>query len=215
MCRSDTSETKTQQKRAFPCAIMAHILSYGFSMPCKRQALISSLPPHPHQARFYSLTLSLGSSPVLNIVSCLSPPPHSFAVWRLHIKYLLLVLLSSAVGIGKIVRQAVCCERIFKLRHSVPLLYFATPAILTFIFQNHSPSAPLPHTSACRHAMLTFKQNYARKYFGASYCNALSASVLCKTIIFASLSKKSCKSLLTNQIACAKIISLKQQCSYF
>ena len=136
MCRSDTSETKTQQKRAFPCAIMAHILSYGFSMPCKRQALIFSLPSHPHQARFYSLTLSLGSSPVLNIVSCLSPPPHSFAVWRLHIKYLLLVLLSSAVRIGKIVRQAVCCERIFKLRHSVPFLYFATLVILTFILQN-------------------------------------------------------------------------------
>ena len=36
----------------------AHILSYGFSMPCKRQALISSLPSHPHQARFYRCVLS-------------------------------------------------------------------------------------------------------------------------------------------------------------
>ena len=58
MCRSDTSETKTQQKRAFPCATMAYILSYGFSMPCKRQALISSLPSHPHQARFYRCALT-------------------------------------------------------------------------------------------------------------------------------------------------------------
>ena len=33
--------------------LSAHILPYGFSMPCKRQALISSLPPHPHRARFY------------------------------------------------------------------------------------------------------------------------------------------------------------------
>ena len=108
------------------------------------------------------------------------------------------------------------CERIFKLRHSVPLLYFATLVILTFILQNHSPSVPpLPHTSARRHAMLTFKQNYARKYFDMSYCDAFSASVLCKTVIFASLTEKSCKNLLTNQIACAKIISLKQQCSYF
>lgn len=93
---------------------------------------------------------------------------------------------------------------------------FATHIVPTFIFRNHTFKAHLPHhTSARRHAMLTFKQNYARKYFGVSYCNAFSASVLCKTVIFASLSKKSCKNLLTNQIACAKIISLKQQCSYF
>ena len=35
----------------------AHILPYGFSVPCKRQALISSLPSHPHQARFYRCVL--------------------------------------------------------------------------------------------------------------------------------------------------------------
>ena len=34
---------------------------------------------------------------MLNIVSCLSPPPHSFAIFSLHIKYLLSVLFSSAV----------------------------------------------------------------------------------------------------------------------
>ena len=95
-------------------------------------------------------------------------------------------------------------------------LTFATCIVLTFILKNHSLKAHLPHhTSARRHAMLTFKQNYARKYFGVSYYNAFSVSVLCKTVIFASSSKKSCKNLLTNQIACAKIISLKQQCSYF
>ena len=37
--------------------LSAHILSYGFSMPCKRQALIFSLPSHPHQARFYRCAL--------------------------------------------------------------------------------------------------------------------------------------------------------------
>ena len=34
---------------------------------------------------------------MLNIVSCLSPPPLSFAIFSLHIEYLLLVLFSSAV----------------------------------------------------------------------------------------------------------------------
>ena len=43
---------KTQQKRAFPPP------SYGFFMPCKRQALISSLPSHPNFARFYSYALT-------------------------------------------------------------------------------------------------------------------------------------------------------------
>ena len=57
MCRSDTSETKNQQKRHSLVPLSAHILSYGFSMPCKRQALIFSLPSHPHQARFYRCAL--------------------------------------------------------------------------------------------------------------------------------------------------------------
>ena len=35
----------------------AHILPYVFSVPCKRQALIFSLPSHPHQARFYRCAL--------------------------------------------------------------------------------------------------------------------------------------------------------------
>ena len=35
------------------CRPSAYILPYGFSMPCKRQALISSLPSHLHQARFH------------------------------------------------------------------------------------------------------------------------------------------------------------------
>ena len=39
--------------------LSAHILPYGFSMPCKRQALISSLPPHPNYARFYSSALTV------------------------------------------------------------------------------------------------------------------------------------------------------------
>ena len=45
MCRSDTSETKTQQKRAFPCATMAHILSYGFSSALLFPTLSPPLSP--------------------------------------------------------------------------------------------------------------------------------------------------------------------------
>ena len=52
-------------------------------------------------------------SPVLNIVSYLSPPPLSFVVWRFDIKYLLLVLLGSAVGIGYIVRHTLISRLTF------------------------------------------------------------------------------------------------------
>ena len=92
MCRSDTSETKTQQKRAFPP------LSYGFSSAL----LLPTLSPPLSPLLQFDLIFCL--SPVSKIVSYLSPPPRSFAVWRLHIKYLLLVLINSAVGIGDIVR---------------------------------------------------------------------------------------------------------------
>ena len=47
MCRSDTSETKTQQKRAFPCATIGTYSLLRFLHALKRQALIFSLPSHP------------------------------------------------------------------------------------------------------------------------------------------------------------------------
>ena len=88
MCRSDTSETKTQQKRAFPP------LPYGFS-----SALLFPTPS-PQLSPLLQFDLIFCLSPVSKIVSYLSPPPRSFAVWRLDIEYLLFVLLGSAVGIG-------------------------------------------------------------------------------------------------------------------
>ena len=124
MCRYDTSETKAQQKRAFLVPLSAHILSYGFSMSCKRQALLfPTLSPPLSPLLQFDLIFCLSS--VLNIVSCLSPPPHSFAVWRLHIEYLLLVLLGSVVGICYIVRYklnyCICRQTDFIGKRSLPL----------------------------------------------------------------------------------------------
>ena len=48
----------------------------------KRQALISSLPSHPHRARFYCLTLTCVLTSTVGFVQPLSPPCISFAVWR-------------------------------------------------------------------------------------------------------------------------------------
>ena len=45
-------ETKARAKNGVP------LPPNGFSMPCKRQALISSLPSHPNFARFYSYALT-------------------------------------------------------------------------------------------------------------------------------------------------------------
>ena len=75
MCRSDTEETKIQQKRAFPRAACLRAFA-------KRQALISSLPSHPHRARFYCLTLTCVLTSTVGFVQPLSPPCISFAVWR-------------------------------------------------------------------------------------------------------------------------------------
>ena len=90
MCRSDTEETKIQQKRAFPRAACRHILPLvgTYSLLrflrafAKRQALISSLPSHPHRARFYCLTLTCVLTSTVGFVQPLSPPCISFAVWR-------------------------------------------------------------------------------------------------------------------------------------
>ena len=48
----------------------------------KRQALISSLPSHPHRARFYCLALTCVLTSTVGFVQPLSPPCISFAVWR-------------------------------------------------------------------------------------------------------------------------------------
>ena len=70
-----------------------------------RFLLCTPLPyPSPKLSPLLQFDLIFCLSPVSKIVSYLSPPPRSFAVWRLHIKYLLLVLINSAVGIGDIVR---------------------------------------------------------------------------------------------------------------
>ena len=84
MCRSDTSETKALQKRAFPCVARRHIFSPTVS-PCLAKGKQSSLP-YPLTSTKPAFTAAL-----------------PFAVWRLDIKYLLFVLLSSAVGIVYIV----------------------------------------------------------------------------------------------------------------
>ena len=82
---------QTLQKRAFPPP------SYGFSSAL----LFPTLSPPLSPLLQFDLIFCL--SPILNIVSYLSPPPRSFVIFRLHIKYLLLVLLSSAVRIGYII----------------------------------------------------------------------------------------------------------------
>ena len=51
-------ETKPNKSGHSLVPLSAHILPYGFSVPCKRQALISSLPSHPNFARFYSYALT-------------------------------------------------------------------------------------------------------------------------------------------------------------
>ena len=58
MCRSDTSETKTQQKRAFPCADIGTYSPLRFLRGFVKDKH-SSLP-HPHQARFYRCALTFG-----------------------------------------------------------------------------------------------------------------------------------------------------------
>ena len=58
--------------------------------------LFPTLSP-PTKPAFTVVLYFLSLSPILNIVSHLSPPPLSFVVWRLDIKYLLLVLFGSAM----------------------------------------------------------------------------------------------------------------------
>ena len=92
-------------KAGIPLCHYRHIFSPTVS-PCLEKAsthLFPTLSPPLSPLLQFGFNFQLVSCPVSNIVSCLSPPPRSFAVWRLDIKYLLFVLLSSAVGIVYIV----------------------------------------------------------------------------------------------------------------
>ena len=100
MCRSDTSETKTLQKRAFPCAAVGTYSPLRFLHALQKASTHLFPTPSPQLSPLLQFDLIFCLSPVSKIVSYLSPPPLSFAVWRFDIKYLLLVLLSSAVGIS-------------------------------------------------------------------------------------------------------------------
>ena len=91
MCRSDTSETKTQQKRAFPCAAIGTYSPLRFLL-----CTPFPYPLTPTKPAFTVVFYPFYLSPILSIVSYLSPPPRSFAIFSLHIEYLLFVLLSSA-----------------------------------------------------------------------------------------------------------------------
>ena len=97
MC-SDTSETKTLQKRAFPRAACRHIFSPTVP-PCLAKGKHSSFPYPltPTKPAFTVVFYPFYLSPILSIISYLSPPPLSFAIFSLHIEYLLFVLLGSAV----------------------------------------------------------------------------------------------------------------------
>ena len=61
-------------------------------------------PLTPTKPAFTVVLYFLSLFPILNIVSHLSPPPLSFVVWRLDIKYLLLVLFGSAM----LARSSIC-----------------------------------------------------------------------------------------------------------
>ena len=82
--------------------------------PCLEKAsthLFPTLSPPLSPLLQFGLIFCL--STILNIVSYLSPPPRSFAVWRLHIEYLLFVLFSSAVEIAYIVRHILVSRILF------------------------------------------------------------------------------------------------------
>ena len=125
MCRSDTSETQTQQKRALTCAAVGTYSLLRFLHALKRQALTLFPTLSPPLSPLLQVVLTFCLSPISNIVSYLSPPPLSIAVWRFNIKYLLLVLFSSAVGIGDIVcyklNYCICQQTGFAGKRSLPL----------------------------------------------------------------------------------------------
>ena len=100
-------------KAGIPLCRYRHIFSPTVS-PCLEKAsthLFPTLSPPLSPLLQFGLIFCL--STILNIVSYLSPPPRSFAVWRLHIEYLLFVLFSSAVEIAYIVRHILVSRILF------------------------------------------------------------------------------------------------------
>ena len=100
-------------KAGIPLCHYRHIFSPTVS-PCLEKAsthLFPTLSPPLSPLLQFGLIFCL--STILNIVSYLPPPPRSFAVWRLHIEYLLFVLFSSAVEIAYIVRHILVSRILF------------------------------------------------------------------------------------------------------
>ena len=92
-------------KAGIPSCRCRHIFSPTVS-PCLAKGKHSSFPYPltPTKPAFTVVLYFLSLFPILNIVSHLSPPPLSFVVWRLDIKYLLLVLFGSAM----LARSSIC-----------------------------------------------------------------------------------------------------------
>ena len=99
--------------------------------------------PSPPLSPLLQFVLIFCLSPILNIVSYLSPPPRSFAVSHLHIKYLLLVLLGSAVGIGYIVRHKLNNFALSVLPKTFTLLLFIAVRFSYILYQytNNTPAS--------------------------------------------------------------------------
>ena len=145
MCRSDTSETKTLQKRAFPCAAVGTYSPLRFLHALQKASTHLFPTPSPPLSPLLQFVLIFCLSPILNIVSHLSPPPRSFAVSHLHIKYLLFVLLGSAVGIGYIVRHKLNNSALSGLPKAFLLLY-----VFPILYTNIQTTPPLqPKRGRC------------------------------------------------------------------
>ena len=133
MCRSDTSETKNQQKR-HSLVPPWHIFSPTVS-PCLVKGKHSSFPYPltPTKPAFTVVFYPFYLSPILSIVSYLSPPPLSFAIFSLHIEYLLFVLLGSVV-----VRRLSICTNLYECA-------FPCYRIVLVYFHHFIPQQKLPH----------------------------------------------------------------------
>ena len=96
-----------------------HIFSPTVS-PCLAKGKHSSLPYPltPTKPAFTVVFYPFYLSPILSIVLYLSPPPLSFAIFSLHIEYLLFVLLGSVV-----VRRLSICTNLYEC--AFPCYYLA------------------------------------------------------------------------------------------
>ena len=146
-------------KAGIPLCRCRHIFSPTFS-PCLVKGKHSPLPYPltPTKPAFTVVFYPFYLSPILSIVSYLSPPPLSFAIFSLHIEYLLFVLLGSAVvnrlsictdlysyvyefGLHSVLVFAAFCKLVSKfIRMCFSMLLFSW-----FIFITLYPNKKLPH----------------------------------------------------------------------